>query len=49
MAEIKYSETQIEELKQNKYVKDCTQKYITFTDEFKILVLKWVQKWKYHR
>ena len=49
MAEIKYSGTQIEELKQNKYVKDCTQKYITFTDEFKILVLKWVQKWKYHR
>ena len=36
MAEIKYSATQIEELKQNKYVKDCTEKYITFTDEFKI-------------
>ena len=33
MAEIKYSGTQIEELKQNKYVKDCTQKYITFTDD----------------
>lgn len=49
MANIKYSEAQIKELKENKYVKDCTEKYITFTDEFKIKVLKWVNKWKYHR
>jgi hypothetical protein len=40
MAGIKYNIKQIEELKNNKYVKDCTQKYITFTDEFKIKVLK---------
>jgi hypothetical protein len=40
MAEIKYSNEQIQELKSNKYVKDCTEKYLSFTDEFKILVLK---------
>ena len=49
MAKIKYTQFQISELKQNKYVKDCTEKYITFTDEFKMKVLKWVEKWKYHR
>lgn len=49
MAKIKYNESQIEELQQNKYVKDCTEKYITFTDEFKMKVLKWVDKWEYHR
>ena len=49
MAAIKYNDSQIKELKQNKYVKDCTQKYITFTDKFKIKVLKWVEKWEYHR
>ena len=49
MATIKYNQTQIEELKMNKYVKDCTEKYITFTDEFKIKVLKWEAKWVYHR
>lgn len=49
MAKIKYNDLQIAELKQNKYVKDCTEKYITFTDEFKMKVLKWVKIWKYHR
>ena len=49
MAVIKYNQEQIKELKMNKYVKDCTEKYITFTDEFKIKVLKWEWKWVYHR
>ena len=49
MAGIKYNKEQIKELKDNKYVKDCTEKYITFTDEFKMKVLKWEWKWLYHR
>lgn len=49
MAKIKYTREQIKELKENKYVKDCSEKYLTFTDEFKMKVLKWVEKWKYHR
>lgn len=40
---------QVEELMKNKYVKDCTQKYISFTDEFKIKVLELDNKWIYHR
>lgn len=49
MAKIKYTQEQIIELKKNKYVTDCTEKYITFTDEFKMKVLNWVDKWIYHR
>ncbi len=49
MAEIKYNKAQIKELKMNKYVKDCTDKYLTFTDEFKIKVIKLDAKWVYHR
>lgn len=49
MAKIKYNKQQIEELKSNKYVEDCTEKYITFTDEFKIKVLKLDAKWIYCR
>ena len=40
MAQLKYSEDQILELKQNKYVKNCTSKYLSFTDEFKIKALE---------
>lgn len=40
MAGIKYSEIQIEELRSNKYIKKVTQKYITFTDEFKIRAIE---------
>ena len=40
MAGIKYSEVQIEELRKNKYIKTVTEKYITFTDEFKIQALE---------
>ena len=49
MAIIKYNKEKIAELKNNKYVIDCTEKYITFTDDFKMKVLKWVEKWEYHR
>ena len=49
MAVIKYNKTQIEELKKNKYVKNCSSKYITFTDEFKIKVLELDKNWIYHR
>lgn len=49
MAGIKYSNEQIEELLNNKYVKDCTSKYITFTDKFKTEVLALDNKWIYHR
>lgn len=49
MAWIKYTKEQIEELKNNKYVKDCTEKYLAFTDEFKVKVLELDWKWKYHR
>lgn len=40
MSNKEYSKEQIELLKTNKFVKDCTLKYITFTDEFKIEVMK---------
>jgi hypothetical protein len=40
MAEIKYNTEQIKELLNNKYVKNCTPKNITFTKECKIEVLK---------
>ena len=40
MAELKYSKEQIIELKKNKYVKNCTAKYLSFTDEFKIKALE---------
>lgn len=49
MAGIKYSKKQIDELLKNKYIKDCTSKYISFTDEFKIKVLDLDSKWVYHR
>ena len=40
MAGIKYTQAQIKELKANKYVKNVTQKSITFSLECKIEVLK---------
>ena len=39
MSKKEYNKEQIELLKTNKYVNDCTSKYITFTDEFKIEAL----------
>jgi len=44
MAGIKYNITQIEELKINKYVKNVTEKSITFTTECKLEVLKLSKK-----
>jgi hypothetical protein len=44
MAGIKYTGAQIEELKKNKYVKNVTEKNITFTTECKIEVLKLSKK-----
>ena len=35
-----YTPEQIEVLKSNQYVKECTSKYISFTDECKINALK---------
>lgn len=40
MAEIKYTQEQINELLKNKYVKNCTDKNITFTKECKLNALE---------
>jgi len=47
MQKIIYNESQIKELNANKYVKNCSEKYITFTLECKIEVLKQLEKWIY--
>lgn len=49
MALIKYNETQIDELKKNKYVKNATNKNINFTLECKLEVLKLSNKWMFYR
>lgn len=49
MAEIKYNTEQIKELLNNKYVKNCTPKNITFTKECKIEVLKQWKEWIFYR
>jgi hypothetical protein len=36
MTEINYTKAKIEEIKANKYVKNCTEKHIVFTKEYKI-------------
>ncbi len=48
MAWIKYNKAQIEELKSNKYIKNVTDKSITFTTECKIEVLKLSKKWIFY-
>jgi len=40
MLKQEYNEEQIMEILKNPNVKSCSSKYITFTDEFKIEVLK---------
>jgi len=40
MSNKKYSPEQISKLKRNEYVKLCSEKYITFTDEFKLLCIE---------
>ena len=49
MSKIEYTEEQIKELLNNPYIKDCSSKYITFTDEFKIKALELDSNWVYHR
>lgn len=49
MALIKYNETQIEDLKKNKYVKSITNKNINFSLECKLEALKLSNKWIYFR
>jgi len=49
MSNKEYSKEQIEILKANKYIKNCSSKYITFTDEIKIEALKLDNKWVYFR
>lgn len=44
MVEIRYTKTQINELKENKYVKNCTQKHIIFSKECKNESIKLLQK-----
>lgn len=48
MAWIKYNKTQIEEIKSNKYVKNVTEKNITFTTECKLEVLRLSKKWIFY-
>lgn len=49
MAKQKYSKGQIKELLNNPNVKNCTPKYITFNDDFKLLALDLDKKWILHR
>jgi len=49
MRKIIYTESQIKELNANKYVKNCSEKYITFTLACKIEVIKQLEKWIYFR
>ena len=49
MNHIKYTKDQREELWQNKYVKNCSEKYITFTDECKIEAMTLKESWIYSR
>ena len=45
MREIKYNNEQITELLNNKYVKSCTPKNISFTKEWKIEAVKLWKQW----
>lgn len=49
MSKRKYTKEEMYILRQNKYVKKCSEKYITYTDEFKIKWLEMNKKWKYHK
>ena len=49
MQKIKYNNTQINELKTIKYVKNVTNKNITFTTEFKYELLKLSKKWLFYK
>ena len=49
MAKVKYTEEQIKELENNKYVKRCTNKNITFTKEFKLELIKQTKNWIFYK
>ena len=49
MAEIKYNQDQINELKTIKYVKNVTNKNITFTTEFKYELIKLSKRWLFYK
>ena len=49
MTKKEYTKDQISELLNNKYVKNCTSKYITFTDEFKLKALELDKKYIFPR
>lgn len=45
MSKKNYTLEQIQDLKSNRFVKNCTEKSIQFTDECKIIVMQQVGKW----
>ncbi len=49
MDKITYNDKQLSILKKNRYIKNCSPKYITFTDEFKIEALWLDSNWVYFR
>ena len=49
MSKREYTKEQIKELLNNPYVKDCSVKYITFTDDFKLRAIELDAEWIYHR
>ena len=49
MQKIKYNDTQINELKTIKYVKNATEKHIIFTQECKFKIIELSNKWIYFR
>lgn len=49
MSKIKYDSKQIAELENNKYVASATSKYISFSNEFKLLCIQQDKLWIYHR
>lgn len=46
---LKYNESQIKELKRNKYVKSVTSKNINFTLECKLEIIKLSNKWIFYK
>lgn len=45
MSKKTYTQEQIQELKNNKYVKNCTEKSIQLTDECRLIVMQQREKW----
>jgi hypothetical protein len=49
MSKFEYTKEQIQELIGNTYVKSCTSKYITFTDEFKVKAVELYNNGFHHK